>query len=119
MAKRMQFSVVGLPHYTIWHLYEPSFDDIRHMDEMKEEQSKREEEERLRKERVEKIERQFDTDAKRQFEKDKEAMRESRKAALDDARGEAEKKAEDGAANAEDKIKVDESVNRGSADSKL
>lgn len=31
MAKRMQFSVVGLPHYTIWHLYEPSVDDIRHM----------------------------------------------------------------------------------------
>ena len=30
MAKRMKFSVVGLPHYTIWHLYEPSVDDIRH-----------------------------------------------------------------------------------------
>jgi len=34
MAKRMRFSVVGLPHYTIWHLYEPSVDDIRHMEEM-------------------------------------------------------------------------------------
>lgn len=32
MAKRMQFTVVGLPHYTIWHLYEPSVDDIRHME---------------------------------------------------------------------------------------
>ena len=32
MAKRMEFSVVGLPHYTIWHLYEPSVDDIRHME---------------------------------------------------------------------------------------
>ena len=32
MAKRMQFSVVGLPHYTIWHLYEPSVDDIHHME---------------------------------------------------------------------------------------
>lgn len=32
MAKRMGFSVVGLPHYTIWHLYEPSLDDIRHME---------------------------------------------------------------------------------------
>jgi mannan polymerase II complex ANP1 subunit len=32
MARRMQFSVVGLPHYTIWHLYEPSVDDIRHME---------------------------------------------------------------------------------------
>lgn len=32
MAKRMQYSVVGLPHYTIWHLYEPSVDDIKHME---------------------------------------------------------------------------------------
>lgn len=32
MAKRMGYSVVGLPHYTIWHLYEPSVDDIRHME---------------------------------------------------------------------------------------
>jgi mannan polymerase II complex ANP1 subunit len=32
MAKRMKFSVVGLPHYTIWHLYEPSVEDIRHME---------------------------------------------------------------------------------------
>lgn len=28
----MKFSVVGLPHYTIWHLYEPSVDDIKHME---------------------------------------------------------------------------------------
>jgi hypothetical protein len=28
----MRFSVVGLPHYTIWHLYEPSVDDIKHME---------------------------------------------------------------------------------------
>ncbi|KAL2755221.1 glycosyltransferase family 62 protein [Sodiomyces alcalophilus JCM 7366] len=34
MAKRMQYSVVGLPHYTIWHLYEPSADDINQMDAM-------------------------------------------------------------------------------------
>lgn len=32
MAKKMQFSVVGLPHYTIWHMYEPSVDDIKHME---------------------------------------------------------------------------------------
>lgn len=32
MAKAMHFSVVGLPHYVIWHLYEPSVDDIRHME---------------------------------------------------------------------------------------
>jgi len=30
MAKRMGYAVIGLPHYTIWHLYEPSVDDIRH-----------------------------------------------------------------------------------------
>lgn len=32
MAKRMQYVVVGLPHYTIWHLYEPSIDDIKQME---------------------------------------------------------------------------------------
>ena len=32
MAKRMEYSVVGLPHYVIWHLYEPSVDDIKHME---------------------------------------------------------------------------------------
>jgi mannan polymerase II complex ANP1 subunit len=31
MAKKMKFSVVGLPHYVVWHLYEPSADDVRHM----------------------------------------------------------------------------------------
>ena len=71
----MQFSVVGLPHYTIWHLYEPSFDDVRRMEEMEQERRRREEEEKLKKERMEKIEKQFDTDAKEQYEKDKEAMR--------------------------------------------
>lgn len=48
MAKRMKFSVVGLPHYTIWHLYEPSADDLKHMERM--------EEERLAKEAAEKEE---------------------------------------------------------------
>ena len=32
MARRMKYSVVGLPHYTIWHLYEPSVDDVKHME---------------------------------------------------------------------------------------
>ncbi len=32
MARRMDFSVIGLPHYTIWHAYEPSVDDIQHME---------------------------------------------------------------------------------------
>lgn len=50
MAKRMKFSVIGLPHYTIWHLYEPSVDDLRHMEEMELERQalEREEEERER-----------------------------------------------------------------------
>lgn len=77
MAKRMQFSVVGLPHYTIWHLYEPSVDDIRRMEEMEQERRAREEEERRKQERIEKISVDFDTEAGKQFEKDKEAMRDA------------------------------------------
>lgn len=57
MAKRMGFSVVGLPHYTIWHLYEPSVDDLRHMEEMEEERKALEQEEA---ERLERLERQKD-----------------------------------------------------------
>ena len=49
MAKRMKFSVVGLPHYTIWHLYEPSVDDIRHMEEMEKERKAKEAEEEAKK----------------------------------------------------------------------
>ncbi|KAJ5811628.1 hypothetical protein N7474_007929 [Penicillium riverlandense] len=48
MAKRMGFSVIGLPHYTIWHLYEPSVDDLRHMEEMELERQAREREEKER-----------------------------------------------------------------------
>lgn len=44
----MKFSVVGLPHYVIWHLYEPSVDDLRHMEEMELERQAREQEERER-----------------------------------------------------------------------
>lgn len=44
----MGFSVIGLPHYTIWHLYEPSVDDLRHMEEMELERKAQEEEERAR-----------------------------------------------------------------------
>ena len=51
MAKLMGFSVVGLPHYTIWHLYEPSVDDIRHMEEMEEERKIREAQEKMLAER--------------------------------------------------------------------
>lgn len=62
MAKRMQFSVVGLPHYTIWHLYEPSVDDLRHMEEMEQEKKQREakeKEEKTEAERQQKLKDQF------------------------------------------------------------
>ncbi|KAK5164734.1 Mannan polymerase II complex anp1 subunit [Oleoguttula sp. CCFEE 6159] len=78
MAKRMRFSVVGLPHYTIWHLYEPSVDDIRHMEEMENERKAREAEEKEKRERMEKIQSQFD-DPNSQWEKDKSEIREMAK----------------------------------------
>ena len=43
----MGLSVVGLPHYVIWHIYEPSSDDIKHMEWMADEEERRETEERL------------------------------------------------------------------------
>jgi mannan polymerase II complex ANP1 subunit len=55
MAKRMGFSVVGLPHYTIWHLYEPSVDDLRHMEEMEQERKAREKEEKEQAERSNRV----------------------------------------------------------------
>ena len=70
MAKRMDFSVVGLPHYTVWHLYEPSVDDIRHMEEMEQERKNRENEERERAERMKKIKEDFDVPTT-QWDKDK------------------------------------------------
>ena len=73
MAKRMQFSVVGLPHYTVWHLYEPSVDDIRHMEEMEQERRNRENEEKERVERMKKIKEEFN-DQGGQWEKDKNAI---------------------------------------------
>lgn len=77
MAKRMEFSVIGLPHYTIWHLYEPSIDDIRHMEEMEMERVAREQEERARKEAEKKVLAGFG-DVKQEWAKDKVAMKEAR-----------------------------------------
>ncbi|KAK7748906.1 Mannan polymerase II complex anp1 subunit [Cytospora paraplurivora] len=66
MARLMDFSVVGLPHYTIWHLYEPS--------EMEAEKRAAEEEEKRQQEMEKKIQEEFSFgDAKSQWEKDKEA----------------------------------------------
>lgn len=73
MAKRMKFSVVGLPHYTIWHLYEPSVDDIRHMEEMEKERKAKEAEELAKKERMDKIKDQFDSKSS-DWEKEKAAV---------------------------------------------
>lgn len=73
MAKRMQYSVVGLPHYTIWHLYEPSVDDIKHMEEMEEEKKQKEKEEKEKEEREKKAKESF-SDSTDQWEKDKAQM---------------------------------------------
>ena len=93
MAKRMRFSVVGLPHYTIWHLYEPSVDDIKHMEvsdtwnpvivdlfakhnslqEMERERIAREKEEEERKIKEQQIKEEFG-DANTQWEQDKQQM---------------------------------------------
>ena len=74
MAKRMKFSVIGLPHYTIWHLYEPSVDDIRHMEEMEQERQNREREEKERAERIKKIKDEFH-EPNTQWEKDKSEVK--------------------------------------------
>jgi mannan polymerase II complex ANP1 subunit len=66
----MKFSVVGLPHYTVWHLYEPSVDDIRHMEEMAQEQKAREKEEKEKAERQKKIKDAY-KETGSQWEKDK------------------------------------------------
>ncbi|PNS18673.1 hypothetical protein CAC42_5212 [Sphaceloma murrayae] len=73
MAKRMKFSVVGLPHYTIWHLYEPSVDDIRHMEEMEKERKQREADEKAKKERLDKISSTFENNNE-QWAKDKDVL---------------------------------------------
>ncbi len=75
MARRMQFSVVGLPHYTVWHLYEPSVDDIRHMEEMEAEKREREKLDKEKAEAVGKIQDAF-RPVDSQWEKDKIAMAE-------------------------------------------
>jgi mannan polymerase II complex ANP1 subunit len=81
MAKRMQYSVVGLPHYTIWHLYEPSADDLRHMEDMERERLEKEKEEKEKQDRERKIAAEFDTsnELKTEWEADKQAVENSLK----------------------------------------
>jgi mannan polymerase II complex ANP1 subunit len=73
MAKRMHFSVVGLPHYTIWHLYEPSADDLKHMERMEEERKVKEAAEKAEKEKAAKLANNFENQNE-QWQKDKEAV---------------------------------------------
>jgi mannan polymerase II complex ANP1 subunit len=72
----MGFSVVGLPHYTIWHLYEPSVDDLKHMEEMEKERRAREEEEKAQAERAQRTETYF-RDPKVESEIDNAFVRDS------------------------------------------
>ncbi|CDK24681.1 unnamed protein product [Kuraishia capsulata CBS 1993] len=48
LCKRMGFNVVGLPHYVIWHIYEPSSDDLKHMEWMAQEEERQKQEAKLR-----------------------------------------------------------------------
>ena len=41
LSRRMNFEVVGLPHYVIWHIYEPSTEDLQHMAWMAEEEKRK------------------------------------------------------------------------------
>ena len=45
----MGFSVVKLPHYVIWHIYEPSSDDLKHMEWMASEEVRQQEEAKIKK----------------------------------------------------------------------
>jgi len=81
MAKRMGYSVVGLPHYTIWHLYEPSVDDIRHMEDMEKERLEKERKEKEEQEKMNKIREQFDSPSE-QWDKDKADIRDMAKKAF-------------------------------------
>lgn len=41
LCKTMGYKVIGLPHYVIWHIYEPSVQDLQHMKWMAEEKKNR------------------------------------------------------------------------------
>lgn len=92
MARKMDFSVVGLPHYTIWHLYEPSVDDVKHMEvrfshlcchgnlliwiqEMEQEKLAKEKEEMEQAEKEKKVKEGYGLDeSSSQWEKDKDVI---------------------------------------------
>jgi len=84
MARRMQFSVVGLPHYTIWHLYEPSADDLHHMEEMENERLDRERKDREQAERQAKIDAEFDLSKNKEWEEEKAIIQQQKAAGLEE-----------------------------------
>ncbi|CCD25810.2 Anp1p NDAI_0G00340 [Naumovozyma dairenensis CBS 421] len=47
LSRKMNYNVIGLPHYVIWHIYEPSKEDLKHMAWMAEEEKRKLEEEKL------------------------------------------------------------------------
>lgn len=87
----MDFSVIGLPHYTIWHAYEPSVDDIKRMEvshgwssagaavganrlqQMKREQLAQEQAEKEKAEKAKKLKESYG-DVTGQWEKDKSEL---------------------------------------------
>lgn len=48
LSKRMGYNVYGLPHYVIWHIYEPSSDDLKHMEWMALEEIRQKEEAKIK-----------------------------------------------------------------------
>lgn len=48
LSRAMNYNVVGLPHYVIWHIYEPSTEDLKHMAWMAEEEKRKVEEARIK-----------------------------------------------------------------------
>ena len=48
LSRAMNYNVVGLPHYVIWHIYEPSTEDLKHMAWMAEEEKRKVEETRIK-----------------------------------------------------------------------
>lgn len=99
----MGYSVVGLPHYTIWHLYEPSVDDLRHMEEMEKERKEKEEKEREEKEKTEKIKSQFENPSS-QWDKDKDEIKNLAKKESEKEKEEKERLAQKHEENKEDSI---------------
>ncbi|RDA90421.1 hypothetical protein CP533_6965 [Ophiocordyceps camponoti-saundersi (nom. inval.)] len=73
MARLMKYTVVGLPHYVIWHLYEPSVDDVRHMEEMEQERVAHEKEEQEKQKKEQRIKDEF-KNANQEWEKDKQGI---------------------------------------------